>query len=30
MYAIVKPVTKPAVRNDMLSVVIHHVGMLCH
>ena len=28
MFAIVKHVTKPAVRNAMLSVVIHHVVML--
>ena len=27
MFAIVKHVTKPAVRNAMLSVVIHHVVM---
>ena len=30
MYVIVKPATKPAVKNGMLSAVIHHVGMRCH
>lgn len=30
MYVIVKPATKPAVKNGMLSAVIHHVGMRFH